>query len=192
MGFCPRQGGAHVWWSCFFTLWLAWARPKPRLLPMALQQSYSRALEADMFGDRWSWGAWQDCPRWASHLPLARNRATDGRGLHGGIKKREKRSQYETELDSYLSDQEVKESRAAGQKSQTDRQVGGVKGGEEILVAQHSCECMCSDVAIAFHWRARCCFFKEKKQARNHFVLIVSYKLSRDHGAQGGKTLWKS
>lgn len=43
--------------------------------------------------------------------------------------KKKKRSRYETELDSHLPDQEVKESRAAGQKSQTDRQVGAAKGG---------------------------------------------------------------
>lgn len=66
-------------------------------------------------------------------------------------KKRKKRSQYETELDSHLSDQEVKESQAAGQKSQTDRQVGAVKGGDEIHAVQPRCGGMCSDVAITFH-----------------------------------------
>lgn len=79
------MGGAHVCWGWIFTLWLAWARLKPRLPRTALQQSYSRALEMHMFGDRWSRGAWRDCQRWASHLPLARHRATDGRGLHSGI-----------------------------------------------------------------------------------------------------------
>lgn len=42
------------------------------------------AYRAHMFGDRWSQRACRDCLRWASHLPLARNRATAGQGLHGG------------------------------------------------------------------------------------------------------------
>lgn len=41
------------------------------------------AYRAHMFGDRWSQRACRDCLRWASHLPLARNRATAGQGLHG-------------------------------------------------------------------------------------------------------------
>lgn len=51
-----------------------------------LSQHYNDTVahQADMFGDRWSQRACRDCLKWASHLPLTRNPATDGRGLHGG------------------------------------------------------------------------------------------------------------
>lgn len=70
--------GVHLCVGWFLTIWLAWARLMPCIPRMALQQSYSSALEADMFEDRWSGGACRDFLRWASHLPRARNRATDG------------------------------------------------------------------------------------------------------------------
>lgn len=55
-------------------------------------------------GDRWSQRACRDRLRWASHLPLTRNRATDGRG----ITRWKRGSQYEGEFNFNLADPEVK------------------------------------------------------------------------------------
>lgn len=63
-------------------LWLAKAHRNR--CPFSPRHGNASAYRAHMFGDRWSQRACRDCLRWAPHLPLARNRATAGQGLHGG------------------------------------------------------------------------------------------------------------
>lgn len=77
-GYFPQQGSHSDPSRC---RWCVQPSDWPHYNHSSLLQQDTTAHQADMFGGRWSQRAYRDCLRRASHLPLTRNLATDGRGL---------------------------------------------------------------------------------------------------------------